>query len=130
MMHRTILNGRRMVFDLDQNSLVEQDIDSKIRFAEQLLATSLSFSLDSVQRDPKAFVQFLDATSQLRSLSLDLVDRSSHEAFCLFVNIYHCLLQHSLLVTVNGPLVNVNAMPRSICKCHVDSLSHSVPHFC
>jgi hypothetical protein len=108
-MHRTILNGRRMVFDLDQHSFLEYDIDQKIQFVEQLLATSLSFSLDSVQRDPKAFVQFLDATSQLRSLPLEMMDRASNESFCLFVNIYHCLLQHSLLVTVNGPLIKVTS---------------------
>ena len=97
-----ILNSRRMVFDL--NSDLVEKIGGNTKYVQELLSTSLSFSLDSLEKDPEALVKFLDATSHLRSLSLLDIDRSSSEAFCLFTNLYHCLLQHALLLAVSGPL--------------------------
>jgi len=96
---RLVLNNRRMMFDLLPRP------DHTAEFVERLLETSLSFShLKNLKEHPEDLVKFLDATSQLRSLSLDSLDLASPSSFCIFVNIYHCLLQHALLLTVNGPL--------------------------
>lgn len=99
---RTILNSRRMEFDLDDDHL--QKAGGPGKFVEDLLATALSFSLSSLEKDPERLVTFLDAVSYLRLLPVVEIDRSGVDAFCLFVNLYHCLFQHSLLLAVNGPL--------------------------
>lgn len=99
---RSILNGRRMDFDLDQDFLKEAGGLGK--FVEDLLETSLSFSLSSLERDPERLVKFLNAVSHLRLVPIIGIDRRGTDAFCLFVNLYHCLLQHALLLAVNGPL--------------------------
>ena len=65
---------------------------------------ALSFSFDSLLEDPQILVQFLDAASQLRNISIHSMNFESHETFCLFANLYHCLLQHAMLLTVSGPL--------------------------
>jgi hypothetical protein len=109
MRQRTILNGRRMAFDIAP-AAVEDNMEylrQTSQFVGDLLATSLSFSFESLERNPEAFVKFHDATSKLRTLSLDRIDLSSSESVCIFVNLYHCLLQHALLLTVNGPLYKV-----------------------
>lgn len=102
MISRTILNGRLMDFDLDQGYLVKAGGPGKL--VEDLLGTALSFSLSSLEKDPERLVKFLDAVSYLKLLPVVEIDRSGVDAFCLFVNLYHCLLQHSLLLAVNGPL--------------------------
>lgn len=98
---RSILNGRRMDFDLDHDFLKDEGLGE---FVENLLSTSLSFSLSSLEKDPENLVKFLDAVSHLRLVPIIEIDRRGADAFCLFVNIYHCLLQHALLLAVNGPL--------------------------
>lgn len=95
---RTVINNRRMVFDLKSERVVAN------KFVENLLSTCLSFSLDSLEEHPEELLQFLDSASKLRSVSLDQVDLASESAFCMFVNLYHCLLQHALFISVNGPL--------------------------
>lgn len=100
MKSRAVLNNRRMVFDLHLPSN-DDDVDG---FVQELLSTALSFSLDSLKQNPEALIRFLDKTSQLRTVPLQDVDLASPKAYCLFVNIYHCLLQHALLFSVNGPL--------------------------
>lgn len=95
---RIVLNNRRMVFDLPPK---EANLN---HFVEDMLVNALSFSLDSLMEQPEALVKLLDATSYLQIIRLDELDLSSPSCFCLFVNIYHCLLQHALLLTVNGPL--------------------------
>lgn len=99
---RVILNGRRMAFDNQIACLA--DATNGFEFVEDLLSKVLSFSLDSLEKNPASFVDFLDLTSQLRMLPLEEVDLSSKDAFCLFANIYHCLLQQAMLLSVNGPL--------------------------
>lgn len=99
-----------MAFDIAPME-VEDDVEylrQTSQFVEDLLSTSLSFSLKSLEKDPDAFVKFHDATSVLRTLSLERIQRSSSEAVCIFVNLYHCLLQHALLLTINGPLNKVS----------------------
>jgi len=93
-----------MVFDLGTD--VESDYHDANGFAENLLSTALSFSFEALRGHPEAFIQFLDSTSVLRTIRLEDIDRQSPQAFCLFVNLYHCLLQHALLCSVNGPLHN------------------------
>jgi hypothetical protein len=99
---RVILNGRRMSFDNQGTTL--GDMSNGFVFVEDLLSKSLSFSLESLEKDPESFVGFLDLTSQLRLLPLEEIDLTSRHAFCLFANIYHCLLQQAMLLSVNGPL--------------------------
>ena len=109
MRQRAILNGRRMAFDIepieaeDNREYLRQTSD----LVADLLSMSLSFSFESLEKDPDAFVKFHDATSRLRTISLQRLDLTSSEAVCIFVNIYHCLLQHALLLTLNGPLYKV-----------------------
>ncbi|GAX27126.1 hypothetical protein FisN_13Lh326 [Fistulifera solaris] len=95
---RVVLNHRRMAFDLPTH-----DFEIHV-FIESLLATALSFEFDSLQHHPEALTAFLDSTSVLKGLRLQDMDRSDPKTFCAYVNVYHCLLQHALLVTANGPL--------------------------
>lgn len=95
---RTIINNRRMVFDLEPELGFVND------FVEDLLSTCLSFSLNSLEEHPEALLKFIDATSKLRILSFQQIDPTSESTFCMFVNLYHCLLQHALLLSLNGPL--------------------------
>lgn len=112
---RAILNGRRMAFD-NLNARVV-DLSNGFTFVEDLLSRALSFSLESLENDPDSFVEFLDLTSQLRVLPLDEIDLTSKSSLCLFANIYHCLLQQAMLLSVNGPLQkkSVNHFMRTAC---------------
>lgn len=99
---RTILNGRRMAFDPLEHTMTDKK--NGFAFVEELLRKALSFSFESLEQNPHEFVEFLDLSSQLRLLALEEIDLSSKHAFCLFANIYHCLFQQALLLSVNGPL--------------------------
>lgn len=91
-----------MVFDLETNvALSNNDANS---FVEALLSTALSFSFDELKQHPEAFVKFLGSTSLLRKVRLRECEKESSRSFCFFVNLYHCLLQHALLCSANGPL--------------------------
>jgi Protein of unknown function, DUF547 len=87
-----------MVFDL------HTDMTDGYAFVEEVTTAALSFSLDSLENDPDSFIDFLDAISHLRLLPLEEIDFTNKDAFCLFVNLYHCLLQHAMLLSVNGPI--------------------------
>lgn len=95
---RYSLNNRRAVFDLPPREV------NYNQFVEEMLTKALSFTLDSLLENPERLVSLFDATCYLQILRLEELDFSSPSCFCLFVNIYHCLLQHALLLTVNGPL--------------------------
>lgn len=100
---RRILNGRRMAFDLDP--IVRKGANPQEAIAlyvETLLRMALSFSPDTLDALESRFIEFLDQTCRLRTLPLQDIDFSSKEAFCIFVNLYHLLLQHSLLLAVDG----------------------------
>lgn len=103
---RSVLNGRRMAFDIDLDGL-SCGADG-IAFVEEILSKCLSFNLSMLEEEPDSFVEFLDLTSRLRLIPLDEIDLSSKHAFCLFANIYHCLLQHAMLLSMNGPLDKKN----------------------
>jgi len=113
---RAILNGRRMAFDGLTLSF-GNSISKVNKFVEDLLTMALTFSFKSLEQDPESFIKFLDLTSELRFLPLEEIDGTSPFAFCLFVNIYHCLLQQALLLSVNGPLQkkNVSHFMRTSC---------------
>jgi len=57
---------------------------------------------DNLAPEPVDFqslwVDFMDGVSLLQCIDLSLVDHSSPEATCLFLNLYHCLLIHAYLV--------------------------------
>jgi hypothetical protein len=101
-LQRIVLNGRRMAFDC-RTTLLEE-VSKCGEFVQDLLSKVLSFSLESLEQEPESFIEFLDLTCQLRFVPLDEIDLSGKFAFCLFVNIYHCLLQQALLLSINGPL--------------------------
>ena len=105
-LHRSVMNGRRMSFDVESLSDEDEDFETgKVEaFASKLVRSALSITFDTIERDPAAFSEFLDMTSKLRSLRLDRLDLSQQSTMCIFANIYHCLLQHALLLTVHGPL--------------------------
>jgi Protein of unknown function (DUF1769)/Protein of unknown function, DUF547 len=96
---RVILNNRRKAFDFQDDN--QGDYCSLI---EKSLGTALSLTVDSMRRESEKLMFFLNCISRLRNLPLSSIDLSSPDAFCLLVNIYHCLLQHALLFSVNGPL--------------------------
>lgn len=101
---RRVLNGRKMSFDTVPIYNRETDggasAQEKIAlYVENLLRMALSFSPDTFERAADSqFIEFLDECSRLRTMSLHDIDFTSKEAFCIFVNLYHCLLQHSLLL--------------------------------
>jgi len=101
---RRVLNGRKMSFDTVPIYNKETDggasAQEKIAlYVEKLLRMALSFSPDTFERATDSqFIEFLDECSRLRTMSLHDIDFTSKEAFCIFVNLYHCLLQHSLLL--------------------------------
>ncbi|KAL3903743.1 MAG: hypothetical protein SGILL_010330, partial [Bacillariaceae sp.] len=105
---RIVLNGRRMAFDC-RTTLLE-DVSRCGEFVQDLLTKVLSFSLESLEQEPEAFIEFLDLTSQLRFLPLDEIDLAGKYAFCIFVNLYHCLLQQALLLSINGALTKKSVM--------------------
>jgi hypothetical protein len=119
-----------MAFDIERADVDDnrEYLRQTSHFVAELLSTSLSFSFESLEEDPDAFVKFHDATSKLRTISLNRIDLSSSEAVCIFVNLYHCLLQHALLLTVNGPLYKVRmakVWTSQNATAHVISLFHS-----
>lgn len=100
---RRILNGRKMSFDtvpIYSKGGARENSQKKIAlYVENLLRMALSFSPDTFERAADSqFIEFLDECSRLRTMSLHDIDFTSKEAFCIFVNLYHCLLQHSLLL--------------------------------
>ena len=107
-MHRSVMNGRRMTFDIERLASAEEEEDVEMQriesFVSKLLALALSTTFDTIETDPASFSAFLDMTSQLRSIQLDRLDLAQPSALCIFANVYHCLLQHALLLTINGPL--------------------------
>jgi len=106
---RVILNNRRMTFDTegfeaDDALSAEKAVGA---FVQNLLSRALSFSLNELEESPESFIGFLDDTCRLRKIPLGQLDLSGKEAFCIFVNLYHCLLQHALLLSPIGPLSKV-----------------------
>jgi len=96
---RVVLNDRRMAFDCEPFH-DSKDIENVIaRFVEDLLGQALSISLKNLE--VKNLVGFLDNASRLRKIPLKELDMSGRQSFCIFINIYHCLLQHALIT--NGP---------------------------
>ena len=114
---RTVLNSRRLAFDvdnpLDQEGDPEPDegeVDQLARmevFVANLLSSALSITPETLERNPDEFVEFLNKTSSLRCLPLRQIDLSHPAAVCIFANLYHCLLQHAMLLTIKGPLHKV-----------------------
>ena len=102
---RRIFNGRRMAFDLEP---IVNDGSSRMEgialFVEELLQKALSLTPESLESSES----FLDDVSRLRYIPLHEIEYDSKEALCIFVNLYHCLLQHALLYAVDGLPDKVN----------------------
>jgi len=101
---RVVLNTRRMAFDNEAFLLNESQSAERLigTFVENLLRQILSFQ-ETLEERPTDFVEFLNNASRLRTLPLQNLDFSGKESFCIFVNLYHCLLQHALLLSSHGP---------------------------
>jgi len=106
---RIILNSRRMVFDVEGFKSDDTLSTEKVvgAFVQNLLSRALSFSLKELEESPESFIGFIDDTSRLRKIPIGQLDYGGKEAFCIFVNLYHCLLQHALLLSPFGPLSKV-----------------------
>ena len=118
---RRILNARRMAFDVLPIITTEEEIatnsDAQANIAtyvENLLKMALSFSTATED----GFNEFLDEACRLRTLPLHQIDLASKEAFCIFVNMYHCLLQHSLLLAVDGLPTKRSVIHFKRCSCY------------
>ena len=108
---RVILNSRRMSFDCESFEYDEENSEETLcSFVENLLRKALSFSLESLVNDPSDFKRFLDDASRLREFPLSKIDKSESCAFCISVNLYHCLLKHALLLHKTGPPTKVSCV--------------------
>ncbi|GMI41384.1 hypothetical protein TeGR_g3289 [Tetraparma gracilis] len=81
-------------------------------FSRRLLTTALGLSPDSSLEN---LVAFLDSTSCLRSLKMPDIDLASETAVCFFVNVYHSLLQHALLLLGPPTKSSVTHFMRCVC---------------
>jgi hypothetical protein len=89
-----------MAFDIEDFHKVGLTVERAVgAFVQNLLERALSFSLEKLEQSPESFINFLDDTSRLRKVPLSHLDLQGKEAFCIFVNLYHCLLQHALLLS-------------------------------
>jgi len=82
-------------------------------FVEKLLAQALSLSPESSLED---LIAFLNAAACLRSINLRAIDYTSEEAVCIFINLYHTLLQHALLLL--GPPSKSSLAHFARCVCY------------
>lgn len=122
---RMILNSKRMTFDLQpvvEHGNIGNDATSKMgriaKFVEELLRKALSLSPEALD---SADSSFLKEVSRLRCIPLHEIDYGSKEALCIFVNLYHCLLQHSLLLAVDG-------LPDKVTPYSLVQMSHTTFH--
>jgi len=112
---RSVLNTRQMFFDNYGITESFNSIKDIGEFVCSLLQTALSFSLEQLETSPDKFMQFQADTSRLKNISLQLLDPSGKDSFCIYVNLYHCLLQHSLLLSSSPPTkVRVSSILMSI----------------
>jgi hypothetical protein len=101
---RLVLNSRRMSYDIMQFGDNDESYEASVgKFVQSLLQSALSFSSEDLESSASNLMTFLDETSRLKAVSLQRLDFSSKAVFCIFVNLYHCLLQHSLLLSLKGP---------------------------
>lgn len=127
---RRVLNGRKMSFDVisvsDKKDTDKKNAQKKFAlFVENLLRMALSFSPDGLDASDSRFIEFLDETSRLRTMNLHDIDLASKESLCIVVNLYHCLLQHSLLLAVDGLPNKVSTTCFQRCFC-----SYKLTDFC
>jgi len=117
---RRILNGRRMAFDADFIAKPGNGdtLDEVAKYVENLVRIALSFSPDALTASQPSVMEFLDEVSRLRLIPLHEIDLNTKEAFCIFVNVYHCLLQHALLIAVDGLPNKRSVVPFKRCSCY------------
>eukprot|EP00624_Nannochloropsis_granulata_P005770 evm.model.NODE_41244_length_18694_cov_23.977480.2 len=92
---RIILNARRMSFDVAAPAATAALSMSPCQLSEKAVRLVYDLSPDS---GTERLVAFLDLCSSFRVLPLHLLDLDSAEALAFFLNIYHTLLQHALLL--------------------------------
>lgn len=116
---RIVLNDRQMAFDcesFDQNGVERGQLQVIIAtFVEDLLRQALSISLTNLEDSHSDFLVFLNNTSRLRKIPLSLLDMSSKQSCCIFINIYHCLLQHALITSGPPTKKSIGRFMRSHC---------------
>ncbi|EKU23030.1 hypothetical protein NGA_2027300, partial [Nannochloropsis gaditana CCMP526] len=92
---RIILNARRMSLDVPPPATTEEVGPCLSTLSVKALKLVYDLSPDS---GTERLVSFLDLCSSFRVLPLHLLDLASPEALVFFLNIYHTLLQHALLL--------------------------------
>lgn len=95
---RLILNARRLSFD-DADFMKCQNDKNEInnsicKFMESTLHQALALRPDSPLGST---ISFLDMTCNFSSIPVHKLGNGD-EALCFFINLYHCLLQHILLL--------------------------------
>ena len=81
-------------------------------FTETLLEDALALSTESSLED---LIQFLNKSSCLRNMKINKLDFEAEETVVIFVNIYHCLLQHALLLLGPPSKHSVSHFMRCVC---------------
>ncbi|CAM9321089.1 unnamed protein product, partial [Choristocarpus tenellus] len=103
---RLVLNARRLNFDLPSvpcpdHKTVEGLLDKGQHQAQpwQIAAKALRVAFNLTRgSNSRRLIPFLDLTSLLRQVDLGALDLDSNEALCFFVNLYHLMIRHMVLV--------------------------------
>jgi hypothetical protein len=82
-------------------------------FSKKLVESALALTPDSTLEN---LVAFLDSSAALRSMDISEIDLQSEAAVVMFVNVYHCLLQHALLLL--GPPTKHSIAHFMRCVCY------------
>jgi len=121
--HRVVLNSRLMAFDAP--SLLPSNSDNFSNDACKAVGGLLSCALDltnySLEERPQDLIAFLNKTCSLRHLSFRNLDLNSEEAMCIYINLYHCLTQHILIVNgcpTKGVFSRLSIIRHMRCFCY------------
>lgn len=93
----------------DPCRLVEKLLDMAFKLSQDVIADDNSFADSGSGRDANTspmeafdaqalWVDFMDGVALLQCIDLSIVDNTSPEAACLFLNLYHCMLLHAYMV--------------------------------
>jgi len=96
----------------DEGDDTSEAVKEYAQFTENLLGDALALSTESSLED---LIQFLDKSSCLRNMKIGQLDFTAEESVVIFVNIYHCLLQHALLLLGPPSKHSVSHFMRCVC---------------
>lgn len=113
---RLILNARRMKFDGTDFMRRAEDEDEILhvritKFMESTLRHALTLGPQSALGST---ISFLDMTCTFSSIPIHKLG-AGDEALCFFINLYHCLVQHILLMLGPPTKSSLNSRMRLFC---------------